>query len=96
MNLLSSKEKSELRGYAQRLKPAILVGKKGLAESFVVELKKAFEKDELIKIGFKGDRSEIESQCSEIEALTESQCVGGVGKKRSFYRKLPEMLDSQE
>ncbi|MBK1876938.1 YhbY family RNA-binding protein [Pelagicoccus mobilis] len=90
MNLLSSKEKSELRGYAQRLKPAIHIGKKGLADSVVVELKKAFEKDELIKVAFKGDRDEIAAQSSQIETLTESQCVGGVGKKRSFYRKMEE------
>lgn len=94
MNLLSSKEKSELRGYAQRLKPALYVGKNGLAESVVVELRKAFEKDELIKIAFKADRTEIESLCPEVERLTGSQCVGGVGKKRSFYRKMPEEVET--
>lgn len=95
MNLLSSKEKSELRGYAQRLKPAIHVGKKGVAEPLVLELKKAFERDELIKIAFKGDRDEIAAQCAEIEAVTESQCVGGVGKKRSFYRKMAEPAEPE-
>ncbi|MDQ8185869.1 YhbY family RNA-binding protein [Pelagicoccus sp. SDUM812002] len=90
MNLLSSKEKSELRGYAQRLKPALHVGKNGLAEPVVVELRKAFDKDELIKIAFKADRTEIETMSAMVERLTGSQCVGGVGKKRSFYRKMPE------
>ncbi len=93
MNLLSSKEKSELRGYAQRLKPALHVGKNGLAESVVAELRKAFDKDELIKIAFKAERAEMETMCAEIETLTESQCVGGVGKKRSFYRKMPETTE---
>lgn len=95
MNLLSSKEKSELRGYAQRLKPALHVGKNGLAESFVVELRKAFQKDELVKIAFKAERVELDAFCAEIEKLTDSQCVGGVGKKRSFYRKMPETVDSE-
>ncbi|MBC2606530.1 YhbY family RNA-binding protein [Pelagicoccus albus] len=94
MNLLSSKEKSELRGYAQRLKPALHVGKKGLADSVVLELKKAFEKEELIKIAFKADRDEMDALTAEVERLTDSQCVGGVGKKRSFYRKLE--VDSDE
>ncbi len=93
MNSLSSKEKSELRGYAQRLKPALHVGKNGLAESVVAELRKAFEKDELIKIAFKADRTQIEALSSEVESLTGSQCVGGVGKKRSFYRKMPEAVE---
>lgn len=93
MNLLSSKEKSELRGLAQRLKPALHVGKNGLAESVVVELRKAFEKDELIKIAFKAERAEMEAMCSEVERLAECQGVGGVGKKRSFYRKMPEGIE---
>lgn len=92
MNSLSSKEKSELRGYAQRLKPAIHVGKKGLAESVVLELRKAFEKDELIKVAFKAEREEMNLLSAEIEKATESQCVGGVGKKRSFYRKMQEAV----
>ncbi|MBD5778751.1 YhbY family RNA-binding protein [Pelagicoccus sp. NFK12] len=93
MNLLSSKEKSELRGYAQRLKPAVHVGKNGLAAAVVAELRKAFEREELIKIAFKAERAEIENLCAEVERLTESQCVGGVGKKRSFYRKMPEVAE---
>ncbi|MDQ8182413.1 YhbY family RNA-binding protein [Pelagicoccus sp. SDUM812005] len=95
MNLLSSKEKSELRGYAQRLKPALHVGKNGLAEPVVVELRKAFEREELIKIAFKAERSEIEALCLEVERLAECQCVGGVGKKRSFYRKMPEAVEAE-
>lgn len=95
MNLLSSKEKSELRGHAQRLKPAVHVGKKGLAESVVAELRKAFERDELIKIAFKAERAEIEMLSAEVERLTESQCVGGVGKKRSYYRKMPEAAEAE-
>ena len=88
MNSLSSKEKSELRGYAQRLKPAVHVGKNGLAESVILELKKAFEKEELIKIAFKADREAVAKYSLDVERLTGSQCVGGVGKRRSFYRKL--------
>ncbi|EDY83128.1 CRS1 / YhbY domain superfamily [Verrucomicrobiia bacterium DG1235] len=92
MNLLSSKEKAELRGAAQRLKPAIHIGKNGLGEPVVLEIRKAFERDELIKIDFKAERPEIESMSLEIERKTQSQCVGGVGKKRSFHRKMPEPL----
>lgn len=96
MNLLSSKEKSELRGVAQRLKPAVHVGKNGLTDAVAVELRKAFEKEELIKVAFIGEREQVEAMSAEVERLTESQCVGGVGKKRSFYRKLVKEIVVEE
>lgn len=90
MQSLSSKEKAALRGVAQRLKPVLHVGRNGLSEASVKELMKAFEKDELIKIAFKAERDEIAGYCEAVEQATGSQCVGGVGKKRSFYRKMVE------
>lgn len=93
MNSLSSKEKAELRGVAQRLKPTIHIGRNGLAEPAVKELLKAFEREELIKVAFKADRDQIPLMCTEVERLTRSQCVGGVGRKRSFYRQVERQAD---
>lgn len=90
MNSLSSKEKAALRGVAQRLKPAARVGRKGLGEAAAKELRQAFEREELIKVAFRAERQEMDGLVAEVERLTSSQCVGGVGKKRSFYRAIPE------
>lgn len=92
MELLSSKDKAELRGYAQRLKPAVHVGKNGVTDATITELQRAFSKVELIKVAFRADRTEMDALVSRVESETNCQCVGGVGKKRSFYRKLePEV-----
>ena len=87
MNTLSSKQKAELRSVAQTLRPALHVGRQGLAEGTVLELRKTFQRDELVKVAFKANREELPALISEVERLTESECVGGVGKRRSFYRK---------
>ena len=87
MSELTSKEKAALRNAAQRLKPAIIVGKKGITPALLDEMLKAFESEELIKVAFKADRDAIGALIEELEARTTSQCVGGVGKRRSFYKK---------
>ena len=87
MSDLSSKDKATLRGYAQKLKPSAFVGRKGVNEGLVRELKLAFKTEDLVKVAFKADRDDIAVMVREIEIATGSQCVGGVGKRRSFYRE---------
>ncbi len=87
MSLLSNKEKSVLRSSAQTLKPSVFVGKQGLQTGVVGELRTAFVKFELVKVAFKADRSEIDALVKSVETATDSECVGGVGKRRSFYRR---------
>ncbi len=86
MKMLSSKEKAALRAMAQTLRPALHVGRQGLAEGAVAELRKAFAREELVKVAFKADRESLPELVASVERLTESECVGGVGKRRSFYR----------
>ncbi|MEM9159485.1 MAG: YhbY family RNA-binding protein [Verrucomicrobiota bacterium] len=85
---LSSKDRAALRGVAQRLKPAAQVGKNGVSEGLVKELIFAFKSEDLIKVAFKAERDEIPALVSKIEEETGSICVGGVGKKRAFYRPI--------
>jgi len=87
---LSSKDKAALRSAAQRLKPAIHVGKNGLTPHLLEELNKVLDSDKLVKIAFKEGRDAMEALVREIEVATKSVCVGGVGKRRSFYRKKSE------
>ena len=90
MSALSSKEKAALRGVAQTLKPAVHIGRQGLQSGAAAELRAAFSRQELVKVAFKADRDAIPALVAEVERLTGSECVGGVGKRRSFYRELPE------
>ena len=87
---LSTKEKAALRSAAQRLKPAIHVGKNGLTPQLLKELNKALVSDQLVKIAFKEGRESLTALAREIEVETDAVCVGGVGKRRSFYREKNE------
>lgn len=86
MTIPTSKEKAALRNAAQKLKPAIHVGKKGITMTLLAEFAKALESDQLVKVAFKANREEILPLVEKIESKTDSHCVGGVGKRRSFYR----------
>ncbi len=86
MTTLTSKEKAALRNVAQRLKPAIHVGKRGLTPSLLLELEKALASDRLVKVAYKGTREEISVLVEETSNKTSAICVGGVGKRRSFFK----------
>lgn len=92
MKIPTSKEKAALRNAAQKLKPAIHVGKKGITPALLAEFTKALESDQLVKVAFKTNRDEIPPLVVALESETESHCVGGVGKRRSFY-KVKEWLE---
>ncbi len=86
MTIPTSKEKAALRNAAQKLKPAIHVGKKGITPALLAEFTKALQSDQLVKVAFKANRDEIPPLVEELESKTDSHCVGGVGKRRSFYK----------
>ena len=87
---LSSAEKKELRGIAQRLKPQVHIGKQGLSETVLAEIETALIKNGLIKIRFESDRTQMKVQCSEIPGKLGCELVGSVGKTAVFFRDMPE------
>ena len=91
MRDLSSKEKAELRGVAQRLKPSVYVGKNGVTDGLVAELEKYLKAESLVKVGFNAHRDELPSLEQELEKRCDCVSVGGVGKKRSFFRERDEV-----
>ena len=48
--MLTGKQRAYLRGIAQDLTPIFQIGKKGIEENFIIQVKEALEKRELIKI----------------------------------------------
>lgn len=87
---LSSAEKKELRGLAQRLKPHLHVGKQGLSETVMGEIEMALLKNGLIKIRFEAERAAIKGYCEEITEKRSCEYIGGVGKTGVFFRDMPE------
>lgn len=86
METLTSKEKAALRNAAQLLKPAVIVGKQGVTPAVLAEFDRALKKDELVKVAFNADRVTLAAWADELERASGSACVGGVGKRRSYFR----------
>ncbi len=87
---LTSAEKKELRGIAQRLKPHVHVGRQGLTPAVVGEIETALLKNGLIKIRFEGDRALVQQYCEQIPPKLDCERVGTVGKTAVFFREMPE------
>ena len=87
---LSSAEKKELRGIAQRLKPHVHIGKQGLSLTVSNEIETALAKNGLIKIRFEADRAKIKEYCEDIAKTRNCQYAGGIGKVGIFFRDMAE------
>ena len=85
---LTSAEKKELRGVAQRLKPHVHLGKQGLTEAVLAEIDTALLKNELIKVRFEAERTVIEDHIAKIPAKLDCEYVGGIGKVGIFFRRI--------
>ena len=92
---LSSKEKAALRSAAQRIKASVRIGKNGITSEVLAELEEAFRKANLVKVAFNADRKTIVRLANELEKASGAACVGGVGKKRSYYKAFAESTDAQ-
>jgi len=90
MEPLSSSEKKELRGIAQRMKPHVHIGRNGLADSVLQEMETALRKNGLVKVRFEADRDTVKDHCERLPALLQCECVGAVGKTAVFFREMPE------
>jgi RNA-binding protein len=87
---LTSAEKKELRGIAQRLKPHLHIGKQGLTATVLSEIETALVKNGLIKIRFDADRATLNAYCDDISDKLGCEYIGGVGKVGVFFRDMPE------
>lgn len=87
---LTSAEKKELRGLAQRLKPHLHIGKLGLSQTVLAEVETALTKNGLVKIRFETDRATMQCHCAEIPEKLGGEYIGGVGKTGIFFRDMPE------
>ena len=87
---LTSAEKKELRGVAQRLKPHVYLGKQGLAETVLKEIDTALLKNGLIKVRFEAERAAMQNYITEIAEKLNCEYVGGVGRVGVFFREMQE------
>ncbi len=86
--MLTSKQRSTLRGLAQKIEPVTQVGKSGITESFIESLDKTIEKRELIKVTvLENSGLDPREAGEEIAQLLFAEFVCATGRKLVFYRR---------
>ena len=80
--MLTNKQKSFLRGEANRLQPFVHIGKSGLTESVITQIEEALEAKELIKVTIlqncDQDKNEIAAKLEEQVGIEVVQVIGKI------------------
>jgi RNA-binding protein len=85
---LTTKQKLYLKNKAHDLKPVVMLGKKGLADSVVSEIISSLEHHELIKVKVAiEDKEQKEAIANEIANLTDSSVVQYLGNNLTLFKK---------
>ncbi|MFI4970937.1 MAG: ribosome assembly RNA-binding protein YhbY [Lysobacterales bacterium] len=88
---MTTSQKRYLRGFAQDLKPVIMVGQKGVTPALLAEFAGALEHHELVKIKLAdGDRETRAQSIEQIRAHGDAEIVQTIGKVACFYRCNPD------
>ncbi len=83
---LSSTQRKFLRGQAHALQPVVWVGKEGVTGPVLVEVDRALEDHELIKIKFNDHKEEKAFWVEEIVRSTGCRMAGMIGHVVIVYR----------
>ena len=68
---MDSRQKKELKSQAHKLQPTVRIGKSGLTEQVIEEIKAQMSKRNLIKIKVLGsDKAEVKQIASDLTSLT--------------------------
>ncbi len=77
-----------LKGLAHTIKPVLIMGDKGLTESFIAEAERAIEYHELIKIRIAGDdREEKKEIAAELTAALNATLVQHIGNVLTLFKR---------
>lgn len=84
---LTQSQKRELKKQAHHLKPVVIIGQHGLADSVMRELESTLEHHELIKIRINAaDREERAQMLEQILRQTGAESIQTIGHVAVIYR----------
>lgn len=85
---LTGAQRTRLRGLGQTLEPALKLGRSGITREFLLELQRALNAHELIKLRLlEKDRRARAELCERIADEGRCVCVGAVGGTALFFRR---------
>ena len=95
MMTLTSSQRKYLRGLAHGLDPLVHIGKAGLAEGVLRNLRDALARHELVKVKFLEHRDQKAALCAQIAQELDCEMAGRIGHTATFYRPADEPADRQ-
>ena len=89
---LTGKQKSFLRGLGQKLQPSIHIGKAGVTDALVLQIRDTLQRNELIKIHLlPGSGAERRAAAEELALAAGAAMVGVVGRMALLYTPVETM-----
>jgi RNA-binding protein len=86
---LNGKLRRELKSRAKTRPVDVRIGKKGLTDNVIAELRKVFEKEDLAKVAFTQDKDARASLLADIEDKLVAASIAVTGKTATLYKPLP-------
>ena len=86
---LSGKLRRELKSRAKTRPVDVRIGKNRVTENVLTELRKVFEKEDLVKVVFTQDRATRTTLLAEIEDKLVAVSIAVTGKTATLYKPLP-------
>jgi RNA-binding protein len=90
MTTLKGSDRKKLRALAHDLNPVIHIGKQGVTETLLLEIDRALEIHELIKVKFVDFKDRKQELMEEVTKRTECQLAGSIGNIAILYRQNPD------
>jgi len=87
MTPLTNPQIRKLKALAQRLEPALRLGRAGLSDAFLGAVNDELDRQELIKLRFEELKEQRKELAPQIAAKTRSHLVWIVGHVAVFYRE---------
>ena len=84
MKTNSGKERRALKSAAKTRQVDIKIGKKGLTQNVVSEIKLVLERDRMVKVSFRENREKRNELEKKLQELIQSSLVESVGKTATF------------
>ena len=86
--MITTKQRSKLKGMANTLKPAVIVGKGELTENIIKEIEVALYHNELVKVSsLKSCELSAKSMCAEVCEILSCEPVQCVGNRFVVYKR---------
>ncbi len=86
--MITGKQRSYLKGLAQKLDPTVYIGKAGLTESVIKSIEDKLNASELVKVKIQeGCTLQPKETCTQLAEQLDAEFVQAIGRRFVLYRR---------